>query len=185
MNVSNVTKSSVDLSWSASTDNTGVAGYDVFVNGDKVGTSTGTNYTVGDLTAGTNYTFSVVAFDAAGNISVSSNTVSATTLATYDSVVLNVTIPSNTPTNANVYFAANINNWNPGDDNYRLTKNSDGSYRIELNVPAGTTIEFKLTRGNWGSVEANSNGTDIANRTLVTTGGTQNVNLTVQKWIDL
>ncbi|MNO12252.1 Amylopullulanase precursor [compost metagenome] len=184
LSVSNVTKSSVNLSWTASTDNAGVAGYDIYVNGVKAGTSTGANYTVSGLSAGTAYTFSVTAFDAAGNVSEPSNTASATTLAPYDSVVLTVTVPSNTPSNASIYFAGNINNWNPGDDNYRLTKNANGTYSIELNVTAGTAIEFKLTRGTWSSVEANSNGTDIANRTLTATGGTQNVNLTVQRWID-
>ncbi|MOA12379.1 Amylopullulanase precursor [compost metagenome] len=173
------------MSWSASTDNAGVAGYDVFVNGVKVGSSSSTDYTVDGLTAGTTYTFSVAAFDASGNVSALSNTITATTLALNDAVILNVSVPSNTPSNAAVYLAANINNWNAGDDNYRLSKNSDGTYRIELNVPAGTTVEFKLTRGTWGNVEANSNGTDIANRTLLITGEPQNVNLTVQKWIDL
>lgn len=185
LTASNVTQSSVNLSWSASTDNAGVAGYDVFVNGVKVGSSSSTDYTVDGLTAGTTYTFSVAAFDASGNVSALSNTITATTLALNDAVILNVSVPSNTPSNAAVYLAANINNWNAGDDNYRLSKNSDGTYRIELNVPAGTTVEFKLTRGTWGSVEANSNGTDIANRTLLITGEPQNVNLTVQKWIDL
>lgn len=185
LSVSNTTNSSIDLYWTASTDNVAVTGYDIYVNGVKTGTTTGTSYTVGNLTAGTTYTFSVAAFDAAGNLSLSSNTVTATTLAPYDSVIFNVTVPSNTPSNASIYFAANITNWNPGDDNYRLTKNTDGTYRIELQVPAGTTIEYKLTRGTWGSVEANSNGTDIANRTLTTTSGTQNINLNVQKWIDL
>ncbi|MFF4704737.1 endo alpha-1,4 polygalactosaminidase, partial [Streptomyces sp. NPDC001297] len=39
------TSSSISLSWSASTDNVGVSGYDVYRNGQKVGSATGTTYT--------------------------------------------------------------------------------------------------------------------------------------------
>jgi chitodextrinase len=69
--------SSVSLSWSGATDNVGVTGYDVFRNGTKVGSATGTSYTDSGLTPGT-YSYTVTAHDAAGNVSPSSNAVSAT-----------------------------------------------------------------------------------------------------------
>ncbi|NDC78214.1 MAG: fibronectin type III domain-containing protein [Chitinophagia bacterium] len=49
------TTNSISLSWTASTDNVGVAGYDVYVNNVKNNTSnlTGTVYTVTGLSAGT------------------------------------------------------------------------------------------------------------------------------------
>lgn len=186
LTASNIGKYSVDLTWEPPTALTGIMGYHVYVDGVKVGSlSYSTSYTVDSLTPGTTYTFSVAAYDTFGNVSGMSDAITATTEPNDDSVVLNVSVPANTPPNADVYLAANINNWNPGDGNYRFTKNTDGTYRLELNVSAGTEIEFKLTRGNWGSVEANNNGTDIANRKLVITGETRNVNLTVQRWIDL
>ncbi|MEW2811219.1 endo alpha-1,4 polygalactosaminidase [Streptomyces massasporeus] len=74
------TGSSVSLSWSASTDNVGVAGYDVFRNGGKVGTTTGRTYTDTGLAAATTYQYQVKARDAAGNVSGGSNTVSKATL---------------------------------------------------------------------------------------------------------
>ncbi len=63
-----VTQTSVDLSWTASTDNVAVTGYDVFQGGTKVATADGatTGVTVQGLTAGTAYQFTVQAFDAAG-----------------------------------------------------------------------------------------------------------------------
>jgi exo-1,4-beta-D-glucosaminidase len=73
------TSSSVSLAWDASTDNTGVSGYDVYNGTALATTATGTTATVSGLTAGTAYTFTVKARDAAGNASDASNAVSATT----------------------------------------------------------------------------------------------------------
>lgn len=66
----------VTLSWKASTDNVGVAGYRVFQNGNLISTVTGTSFT-GPLPGGKNpsATYHVVSFDAAGNVSAASNTV--------------------------------------------------------------------------------------------------------------
>ena len=77
---SNITQTSVDLSWSAATDNIGVTGYDVYQNGVNVSTVTGITTSIAGLTASTSYSFYVIAKDAAGNISSASNTVNATTL---------------------------------------------------------------------------------------------------------
>lgn len=67
------------LSWLASTDNVGVAAYDVFVNAAYRMSVIGTSTTVAGLTAGTSYDYKVRARDAAGNISGFSNTVTAST----------------------------------------------------------------------------------------------------------
>lgn len=75
------TSGSVSLSWTASTDNTGVTGYDVFRGGAKVGSTTTTSYTDTGLTASTAYSYTVKAKDAAGNVSAASGAVSATTSA--------------------------------------------------------------------------------------------------------
>ncbi|MEV5019645.1 cellulase family glycosylhydrolase [Streptomyces sp. NPDC053780] len=78
-----VTDTSVTLTWAASTDDTGVRGYDVVrvAGGAETGVaaSTSTTATVTGLTAGTAYTFAVYARDAAGNRSARSATVGVTT----------------------------------------------------------------------------------------------------------
>ncbi|MEU9137431.1 glycoside hydrolase family 6 protein [Streptomyces sp. NPDC048404] len=79
--VSSTTSNSAALSWSASTDNTAVTGYDVYRDGTKVGSATTTSYTDSGLAASTTYTYTVKAKDAAGNVSASSTAVSATTKA--------------------------------------------------------------------------------------------------------
>ncbi len=68
---SNITNTSVTLTWTASTDNRRVSGYDVYQN-DVLKTSTsGTSATISGLTASTNYNFKVVAKDPSGNTSES------------------------------------------------------------------------------------------------------------------
>jgi chitodextrinase len=76
-----VSSSQINLSWQPSTDNVGVTGYNVYRGGSKIGTSTTTSYSDGGLTASTSYTYTVAAYDAAGNTSAQSAGASATTLA--------------------------------------------------------------------------------------------------------
>jgi chitodextrinase len=76
-----VSSSQINLSWTASTDNVGVTGYKVFRAGAQIGTSTTTTYSDGGLTASTTYSYTVSAYDAAGNNSAQSSSASATTQA--------------------------------------------------------------------------------------------------------
>ncbi|MET1076225.1 MAG: glycoside hydrolase family 9 protein [Umezawaea sp.] len=70
------------LRWTASTDDVGVAGYDVLkADGTTAGTTSGTTYTATGLTPSTTYRFSVRARDAAGNTSAASTPISVTTTA--------------------------------------------------------------------------------------------------------
>ncbi|MFC5468967.1 carbohydrate binding domain-containing protein [Cohnella suwonensis] len=100
-------------------------------------------------------------------------------------VTFTVTAPSNTPFGDSLYMAGTFNGWSPADPNYRMTKNANGTYSVTLQLPEQTRIEFKITRGNWTTVEVNLNGQDIQNRTYTTVGGTEAVNLTIQKWKDI
>jgi len=76
----NIVTTSFTFSWSASTDNVGVTGYDVYKNGVKMNSTTlsGTSYSVTGLLANTLYTMTVVAKDAVGNQATSSPMVVAT-----------------------------------------------------------------------------------------------------------
>jgi mannan endo-1,4-beta-mannosidase len=78
-----VTSSSVRLSWTAATDNVGVSGYDIvrLASGGETaaGSSTTNSATVTGLSASTAYTFAVYAKDAAGNRSSRSGTVDVLT----------------------------------------------------------------------------------------------------------
>ncbi|PKH51994.1 hypothetical protein CXF68_15425 [Tenacibaculum sp. Bg11-29] len=82
MAAKSTTETSLALNWTAATDNIAVTAYDVYKGTTKIATVTSTNYTVTNLTAATNYSFSVKAKDAANNVSNSSNIVNVTTLNT-------------------------------------------------------------------------------------------------------
>jgi len=81
-----VSSSEIDLTWSASTDNVTVTGYKIYRNGSTsplASVTTGTSYTDKGLAAATTYSYTVSAYDAAGNESAQSTPpVSATTLST-------------------------------------------------------------------------------------------------------
>ncbi|MFE3599097.1 glycosyl hydrolase family 18 protein [Streptomyces sp. NPDC059096] len=62
---SDITNTSVKLSWSAATDDKGIKNYDVLRGGTKVATVTGTTYTNTGLSAGTDYSYTVQARDTA------------------------------------------------------------------------------------------------------------------------
>ena len=80
LQVTGVTASSVSLAWSPSTDDTGVTEYHVYRDNELIGKTITNAWTATSLAAGTTYSFSVVAVDAAGNVSNSSIVVTATTL---------------------------------------------------------------------------------------------------------
>jgi chitodextrinase len=75
-----VSSTQVNLSWNASTDNVGVAGYHAYRNGTLISTTTATVLSDLGRTPSTTYSYSVDAFDAAGNVSAASASVAATTL---------------------------------------------------------------------------------------------------------
>jgi len=81
LSVLSTTASAASLSWAGSTDNVSVAGYNVYSGSTMVATSPGTAATVTGLAPSTSYSFTVRAYDEAGNLSASSAAVSATTLA--------------------------------------------------------------------------------------------------------
>jgi hypothetical protein len=76
-----VSSSAAYLMWSASSDNVKVVGYKVYRQGVQVATTASTSYSDPGLTASTTYSYTVRAYDAAGNTSAPSNAVSVTTQA--------------------------------------------------------------------------------------------------------
>jgi chitodextrinase len=75
---SNVTSTSVTLTWSAATDNVGVTGYQVSRDGSPLTTTAALSFTDSPLSPGTTYQYSVVAVDAATNASAPSSATIAT-----------------------------------------------------------------------------------------------------------
>jgi uncharacterized repeat protein (TIGR03806 family) len=152
------------VSWTASTDASGISGYRVYRNGaaTPVATVTGTNYTDAGLTAGTQYSYTVVAVDAAtpSNISAASTAASATTgstppVAGLDARPANATCLAGDPPSSTVSLAVQRAFPNltfsqpvamlqaPGNSARWYVVQKTGSVRVFDNTPgAATTSEF-------------------------------------------
>lgn len=117
--VNSTTSSSIALSWTAATDNVAVTSYDIYMNGVFKTSTSNTSATITGLTASTNYSFYVIARDAALNSSPQSNTVNASTTAVIPDTqnpsapsLLNVTASSS----STISLA-----WNASTDNIGVT----------------------------------------------------------------
>ncbi len=141
LNASNITQTSVRLTWSASTDNVAVVTYSVYKDGVYVASATGTSYNATRLISGTTYAFTVKAKDAAGNLSAVSNTRTVTTLGNLDT-----TAPT-TPTNltaSNTTQTTTRLSWNGSTDNVGVASYS--IYRNGTYVASVTGTFYNVTR---------------------------------------
>ncbi|HRS18813.1 MAG TPA: fibronectin type III domain-containing protein [Bacteroidales bacterium] len=86
-----ITQNSFTASWTASTDNVGVVGYEVLLNGTLYATVTTNSISVTGLTCNTSYSVRVRAKDAAGNFSAYNTQVSTTTTGVAAPTITNTT----------------------------------------------------------------------------------------------
>ncbi len=73
-------------------------------------------------------------------------------------------LPDNTPLTDGIYISGNFEGWTGGQDIYKLTYDK-GQHKITLPL-SEETIHFKFTRGTWESVELNSDGGQLDNRSF-------------------
>jgi hypothetical protein len=69
----------VSIQWDAATDNIEVTGYRVYRDGSDIGTATGTAYSDNTVESSNSYTYTVSAYDSAGNESEQSDGIDAST----------------------------------------------------------------------------------------------------------
>ena len=140
------TSSSVTVQWTASTDNVGVAGYDVYHDGqlcDSVSGSTLTG-TCANLSPKTTYGFYINARDAAGNVSQPSGTLSVTTPASTD------TTPPTVPTAVHETSVTNTSiglAWTASTDNVGVA-----GYRV-YDVVGGKSTQVGSTDGKTTGIQ--------------------------------
>ncbi|WP_293915268.1 RICIN domain-containing protein [Deinococcus sp.] len=150
LTASNITQASATLNWSASTDASGIAGYDVYRGGTKVGSTAAntTSYTDAALTAATTYSYAVSARDNATNVSPRSAALSVTTLAV-------VTPPPAGPIDpARRYQVVNTNSGKCLDDTDRGTGNGTALQQWACSSPVATnqSWQFKPTSDGYYQV---------------------------------
>ncbi|MFI5282274.1 MAG: beta strand repeat-containing protein [Candidatus Dormibacterales bacterium] len=136
-----VSPGEVDVSWNASTDNVGVTGYTVYRNGVVLTTTGGTVASWADKTvaASTTYTYSVDAFDAAGNHSAQSSPISATTPATPDTQP--PTVPAGVVAQVGPVGEVDLR-WNASTDNVGVTGYTVYRNGVSLSAVSGTTLTY-------------------------------------------
>ncbi len=151
------TDKSISLAWTASTDNTGVTGYDIFRNGTLVGSTINTGYTDEGLTHSTSYAYTVKAKDAAGNSSAASNSLAVTTDAPPNIAVVKVEAEAYTAMRNVITQAcadegggqniASLDNRDYAD--YRITVPATGTYQLDFRVASTvSTGKFEFRLGN-------------------------------------
>ena len=133
---SSITSTSVTLGWNAASDNVAVTGYRVSRNGSVVSTTSTLSYVDSGLVPTTAYSYSVVAFDAAGNESTMTS-ISVTTSAAADvdapTPISNLAASSITSTSVTL-------GWNAASDNVAVT-----GYRVSRNgsvVSTTSTLSY-------------------------------------------
>lgn len=132
LSVSNEQDTQVTLSWNASSDNVGVTGYEIFLDGTSLGTTGFTSVSVTGLTACTSYNFGVRALDAAGNASGTATTVGSTT---------GCSGGGGTPFTEAYFFETGLDGWTDGGSDCARRNTSfswEGSYSIRLRDNSGT-----------------------------------------------
>ncbi|UJF33920.1 family 14 glycosylhydrolase [Paenibacillus hexagrammi] len=176
--VSSKTSSSVSLSWTASTDAVGVTGYEIWRDGTKVGTSTNTSFTQTGLTASTAYSYSVKAYDAAGNISAASASVSVTTDAPASSNSVTVYYKKGYTT-PYIHYRPAGGTWTTAPGVSMPAAEVSGYAKITIDIGSATQLEAVFNNGS-GTWDNNSSENYLFNTGISTyTPGANNANGTI------
>ncbi len=173
-----VTGSTVDLSWQPSSDNVGVSGYNVLRDGVPLARTTAAAYADATGQQGTTYSYSVQAYDSAGNTSAASSTLSQT--------VPDVTAPA-TPAQPTVMLNSDKTitiTWQAATDNigvtgYQLWRNgallttSTGLTYTDAGVKQGSSYSYQVSAidaaGNSSSASPSSTTLTIPDTTAPST----------------
>ncbi len=95
-----------------------------------------------------------------------------------------VDAPKDTPVDAAIHISGShpaLGNWSGA--GLKLNRSDEGDWRGTVKLPVGRSFEYKITRGDWSTVEKNEHGIDIANRPF-TVKEDQTVRIRVVRWAD-
>lgn len=185
--LSNISTTSIDVTWTASTDNVAVTKYEVFVDGNLNGNTTSTNYTISNLDPGTSYSITVLAKDIANNQSAQSAAVSASTLtdATAPSIPSNVNITNETGTSFKVNWTASTDNsgvtgYNVYIDGSLQGTTANTSYNV-TGLTASTTYSARVSAEDQAS---NTSAQSTAVSATTTDGSNNIVELFISEYVE-
>jgi PKD repeat protein len=159
------TATSTTLAWDASTDNVGVAGYKVYRDALLIANLSATTYVDNGLQPGTTYLYSISAYDAAGNESTQSATLSVTTpnSGSIDARIIQSTDDAEQRSDGSMYL-----------NSTDLELTSDGSLVqtvgmrfVNIQIPPGATIlnayiQYEVDETNSGATALSIQGESTA-----------------------
>ena len=89
-------------------------------------------------------------------------------------------LPENTLQNGNVFISGDFEGWSGGQAAYQLTEKNR---KFFITIPKqNESIQFKFTQGSWDSVEVNSNGEQMQNRTYKFVNQLDTVHILIANW---
>ncbi|MBD0680126.1 fibronectin type III domain-containing protein [Pseudomonas sp. PSB11] len=186
LRATSITNNSATLEWTASSDNVGVTGYEIFRGNNRIDTANGTRFVVNGLSPGTPYVFKVRAMDAAGN-GTDSDPLPVTTTkpdTTAPSKPTNLRATTITDTSATL-------EWNASSDNVGVTgyeifrgnnriDTANGTRIVVTGLSKNTPYVFKVR-----AMDAAGNGTYSDPLPLTTLAGNGPTNLTFERSSDI
>ena len=191
LTASGTTLTSTNLSWSGATDNVAVTGYDVYKDGVFLASTATTTYAATGLSSSTAYAFYVQAKDAAGNVSVASNTINVTTLTpdTTAPTAATLTASGTTTTATNLSWSGAADNVAvTGYDVYKggvlLASTTSATTYAVTGLSASTLYTFTVrAKDAAGNVSADSNTVSVTTLTVTLTYCTSQGNSVVDEKI--
>lgn len=164
----------INLSWAASTDSgsAGLAGYRIYRGGSQIGTSATASYSDLTVAASTTYSYTVAAYDNAGNTSTRSSAVSVTTPAPPDttapSIPTGVSGTAASPTRINLSWTASTDTGGAGLAGYKIYRGgaqigtSAATSYSDLTVAASTAYSYTVAAyDNAGNSSAQSSAVSV------------------------
>ncbi|MEM9295149.1 MAG: alpha/beta hydrolase-fold protein [Planctomycetota bacterium] len=95
-----------------------------------------------------------------------------------------ITVPEGTPANQRLYLSgstATLGSWEA--DGVPLQANDDGTHSVQIDLVNNVEYEYKVTRGQWNTVEQAAGDQELANRT-VKAAEAETVAISVAEWVD-
>jgi len=169
------TETTIPVSWEASTDETGVAGYRVYRDGALVtSVTTGTSYTHTGLACATTYALEVRAYDAAGNVSPPAAVTATTAACPLDDVPPSA--PANLQATGSTGTSVSVA-WDAASDNVGVTRYQaylDNAFVADVGAPQTSYTYAGLLCGTSHTaqvkaLDANGNASGLSAPLTVTT----------------
>lgn len=157
----------IDVMWGVSTDNYELGGYQVFRDAVQVATTTLTSFSDTGLTAGTIYSYTVRAFDSAGNFSTTTNPVATTTPQAATSSPPTPT-PTSTSTESSVTTGSGIGRLSVDIEDLTIESQEHSAL---LSWKTNQYTQYSLRWGRTGSYELGYVATDLFARSHSTSIG--------------